>query len=479
MKTFSIGTLGCKVNQYESQQIRQLLEQNGLKPAASDACADIVLINTCCVTQIASSKSRQHVRKAQKQNPGAPVVIAGCLPAGPTEELLNIDGNVHIVTKKEQLAETISRIIMPGTADKAVCDTKTDIAERVNSGNASKTTDHLTDDNRTVLHPKIKHKNPVLRNDRHIISDGDTSGLEPLRSYTGQCRAFLKVQDGCDGFCSYCIIPQIRKNVCNKSVKTILKEAADLVAAGHGEIVLTGIFLGAYGQETVRRKKWDISQKNAFPELVRAVAGVEGLKRLRLSSLEPGDVTDELLDVFCENSNIMPHLHLPLQSGSTAVLRKMCRQYDLEDFRTAEKNIRQRLDRPAITTDIIVGFPGETDEDFEDTMKFAAEMEFAKMHVFSFSPRKGTAAAAMKPAVPSEVIKNRSIRLLELDEKLQEKFASQFSGETVEVLIENVSEGGKIGKGRTGRYFKVQLVAGEADAKLQPDQITETANWTV
>ncbi len=457
MKTFAINTLGCKVNQYESQQIRQLLAGFGLNFARPGTCADLVVINTCCVTSIASSKSRQSIRKAQKLHPSAMIVIAGCLPAGDADEMSNIDGNVYVVAEKDDLAKSLETLIRPSDARSAACDTKSDTTLTV-SENISKAPNIGTNPNRTISPPEIKHK----------------TALRPLKSYIGQSRAFLKVQDGCDGYCSYCIIPKIRKNVCNKNIKIIVKEAADLVKAGHKEIVLTGIFLGAYGHDTVRRKKWAMEGENAFPDMVEKVAGVESLARIRLSSLEPGDVTEKLLDVFCRHRNIMPHLHLPLQSGSQRILKKMCRQYNIDEYFDTIERIRGCLDRPAITTDIIVGFPGETDEDFQQTYDFAKKVGFSKIHVFSFSPRKNTPAAKMHPTVDPQTIKQRSKQLRNLDTRLQKKFRDQFIGQTVPILIEKVDAKTQTATGRCERYFPLTLTTVDSAPPLKTAQIIET-----
>ncbi|HEG44508.1 MAG TPA: tRNA (N(6)-L-threonylcarbamoyladenosine(37)-C(2))-methylthiotransferase MtaB [Phycisphaerales bacterium] len=457
MKTFAIHTLGCKVNQYESQQIGQLLAEFGLIFAPAGTCADLVVINTCCVTSIASSKSRQSIRKAQKLHPSAAIVIAGCLPAGDADEMSNIDGNVHVVAEKDDLAKSIEALITSSNAGLAACDTKSDTTLTV-SENINKNPQIGPNHSRTNSPPEIKHK----------------AALRPLKFYSGQSRAFLKVQDGCDGYCSYCIIPKIRKNVCNKNVKTILEETANLVKAGHKEIVLTGIFLGAYGHDTVRRKKWPPEAKNAFTDMLEKVAAVEGLARIRLSSLEPGDVTEKLLDVFCRHRNIMPHLHLPLQSGSQRILKKMCRQYNIAEFLETIERVRTRLDRPAITTDIIVGFPGETDEDFQQTYDFAKKVAFSKIHVFSFSPRKNTPAAKMHPTVDPRTIKERSKRLRNLDTRLQKKFRDQFIGQTVPVLIEKVDDNTQTATGRCERYFPLTLTAADSEKPLEIAGIVET-----
>ena len=254
-----------------------------------------------------------------------------------------------------------------------------------------------------------------------------------LKSYTGRSRAFLKVQDGCDAYCTYCIIPKIRTKVCSKDEKNILQEARDLIAAGHNEIVLTGIFLGAYGQTTARRKRWDPAFRDSLAEMVAQVAALPGLARLRLSSLEPADVTDRLLEVFKSYPTLMPHLHLPLQSGSGRILKRMARQYTIEQFMdvVGRKSV---LDRPAITTDIIVGFPGESEEDFEQTLDISRRVGFPKS-TRSASACENTLrtgwsqkfpppsyATAESPASPRPTITG--------------KFRRQFVGQTVEVIVD-------------------------------------------
>ncbi|MCK5472981.1 MAG: tRNA (N(6)-L-threonylcarbamoyladenosine(37)-C(2))-methylthiotransferase MtaB [Planctomycetes bacterium] len=420
MKTFAINTLGCKVNQYESQQIRQQLEKLGLQSiAAAGQRADLFIINTCCVTHTASAKSRQYIRKARRLNPKAAIVICGCLARAEVGELDCEGENIYVVDDFANLAFKLDKII-----------------------NSAKKEDDL---------------------------ELDCEKFGSLEFFAGQTRAFLKVQDGCDGYCSYCIIPTTRPVINSRSQEEILQEAAVLVKNGHKEIVVTGIYLGAYSQKTVKRKNWPEQRNEKLAELIDKMAQIPNLERLRLSSLEPGDITPELLDVFCRNSNIMPHLHLSLQSGSDNILKKMNRQYDSSEFREKIKLIKSQLDRPAITTDIIVGFPGETDSDFVDSINLAKEVGFAKIHVFSFSPRKGTAAAIMKDRVNSVIIKKRSRILRDLDAELAWKFRKQFLGQTDMVLVENNSCGKCVG--RASRYFEVEI---ETNGKsFKPNDLLE------
>jgi threonylcarbamoyladenosine tRNA methylthiotransferase MtaB len=428
MMTFSIDTLGCKVNQYESQQIRELLERLGLEQVQTFDKPDVVVVNTCCVTHIASAKSRQYIRKAQKLSPDSAVVVCGCLPTVKIGELHNLNENVHLVTNRDELAGALLQIV---TGKVLACNCQ-----------ALRYRPTFTIKSENVA--KVKRKNELPF----------SATLKPLSSFKGQTRAFLKVQDGCDGYCTYCIIPQVRPFVHNKSPAAILQEAQALIKDAHKEIVVTGIFLGAYGQPTVRRKDWPNGQNDKLADLLDKLAEIPGLARIRLSSLEPADVTPRLLDSFCEHRNIMPHLHLSLQSGSNAILKQMARQYNADEFLEKVELIKSRLGRPAISTDIIVGFPGEKDADFEQTVKIAKDVGFAKMHVFAFSPRKGTAAAVMQDKIDPKVIKERSKILRDLDAQLQREFRQQFVGETATVLIEN---GTGQPHGRAERYFMVYL----------------------
>ncbi len=429
MKTFAINTLGCKVNQYESQQIRQFLEQLGLNQVETGKNPDMVVVNTCCVTHTASSKSRRCIRKAQKLNPDAVIFVSGCLPTIQISELNAFGKNIHPIRHQGSLAAILSHTISNkntslSSQSSQVCRDIVIRAENIS---------------------EIKFKN----------KPSYPFKLPQLTSYKGQTRAFLKVQDGCDGYCSYCVIPKTRPYVHSKSAKTVISEAKALVEAGHKEIVVTGISLGAYGQKTVRRKTWDHQRNEKLAELLEKLAAIPGLARIRMSSLEPTDVTSQLLDVFCKYPNIMPHLHLSLQSGSDAILEKMRRQYTAEQFIETVELVKSRLDRPAITTDIIVGFPGETDEDFQATVDLAKKVCFAKMHVFSFSPRQGTAAAGLQGKVDNRVVKARSKILSNLDIELGRKFRQQFVGETATILVE--SSNSMMACGRSERYFKVYI----------------------
>jgi len=444
LRTFAITTLGCKVNQYEGRQIRQLLESSGLTAAPLSAAPDLVVVNTCCVTHIASAKSRHYISKARKHSPHAAIVVRGCLPTASTGELNKIDDSIYLVGHNQNLQAELLRLITGQTA-----------------APQNDTKDTLS---KTAIDPKIKHKNKLPQE------------LPALISYAGQTRAFLKIQDGCDGYCTYCIVRTIRTNLYSKNPAEVLAEAHNLVAAGHKEIVLTGIFLGAFGRHTVRRKQWQPINPSPLAEIVDKLAQIDGLARLRLSSLEPADVTEELLDVFARHKAIIaPHLHLPLQSGSDDVLTRMCRQYRTDEFLAGIALAEKYLDRPAITTDIIAGFPGETDADFEKTLLLAQQVGFAKMHIFPFSARKGTPAFKMEGHLHPDVISARAAQLAELDTTLAEKFKTRFVGQQATVIVEATHP---FAKGRTERYFMLRLPPGHyhkndrVTIDITPDSLT-------
>jgi threonylcarbamoyladenosine tRNA methylthiotransferase MtaB len=427
LKTFTILTLGCKVNQYETQQIRQLLEKTGLSSVPMSNRPDIIVVNTCCVTHIASAKSRRYINKARKSSPEALIIVCGCLATAETGELDKND-SVIVIGHNRNLETELLRIITGRT-----------VALKSKTAEAK---------SKPANYDKIKHKNKLPE-------------IQPLENYTGQTRAFLKIQDGCDGFCSYCIVPKLRTILYSKPPELVLQEAKNLVKNGHKEIVLCGIFLGAYGQNTVHRSKWPAGS-NLLVQLLSRIITIKGLVRVRLSSLEPADVTDDLITLFCNNRDILtPHFHLPLQSGSEEILKRMRRQYTASDYRKKTEKLKLLLDRPAITTDIIAGFPGETERDFLETLNLAYEIGFAKIHVFPFSPRKGTSAYNMKDKLPAPTVKQRARILGDLDKHLQEKFRRQFIGENVSVIIENCSPG--IARGRCERYFTVNVPVPNAD----------------
>ncbi len=464
LRTFAIDTLGCKVNQYESQQIRTLLTDLGLTAAAPEQKPDLTIVNTCCVTKTASAKSRQYIQKAKKLWPRSTVVVVGCLTRAPhaaaelgeagQQELKSPRENpardgqahVHLIKNRPAIAAELSTIVLNNTAPKELQ------GPPYTGRTATKT---IRPQNR----PQIKAKN-----------HSNLPKLPDLTSFADHTRAFLKAQDGCDSYCTYCIIPIVRPHIESRSIDSVCREAERLTKSGHKEIVLTGICLGAYGRPTTRRprdpalvfdKKTRGQEQRPDPEndrlaqLLDNLARTSNLPRLRVSSLNPQDITPQLLDVFTSHTNIMPHLHLSLQSGSNRILRKMARRYTAQDYLEKVQMLRDRLDNPAITTDIIVGFPGETDADFEDTLALCKAVGFARIHVFGFSARKDTPAEKMTPKVKPQTIKQRSKILQNLADQLAYDYRDKFIGRRERVLIESVEAG--TATGHAERYFEVKI----------------------
>jgi threonylcarbamoyladenosine tRNA methylthiotransferase MtaB len=445
MRNFSIFTLGCKVNQYESEQICEFLRQLGLKNTDSVKSAQLVVVNTCCVTHSASSKCRQYINKVHRQNPSAKIVITGCLARARNQELPIDKKNTYIIKYRQNYTKALKQIIK-GTYKKNP--TKKDNIEH-----------NL--DSRTSKRQKIKDKPPNLT----LCS---TKKLPSLTKFSGHTRAFLKVQDGCDGWCSYCIIPQVRSEICSRKIPQILSEAEKLVESGHKEIVVTGVFLGAYGKNTVKAEKWESPINTELMDLLETLCSVKGLERIRLSSLCPSDINKPLVRLIKNQPKIMPHLHLSLQSGSDKILKRMARRYNSRAFLEKIALLRTQLDRPAITTDIIVGFPGENEQDFYKSCRVAEKAGFSKIHIFPFSPRSGTAAAKMKNRVQSKIIKNRAKELKNISEKLSADYRKQFTGENCNVLIE---KSGKTPQGLSERYFPVLIT--KTHRKIKRNEIVK------
>ena len=288
-----------------------------------------------------------------------------------------------------------------------------------------------------------------------------TQTLPAIQRFPGHQRAFVKVQDGCDAFCAYCIVPYTRPRVWSRGLDEVLEECCALVAAGHKEIVLSGVFLGAYGRGTAIRKRWTDGRAK-LPELIRRVAAIDGLFRVRLSSLEPGDLTEDLLRTCRETPNFAPHFHLPLQSGSPAILRRMNRQYTAEQYERTVERLRDAFDRPAVTTDILVGFPGEFDADFEATLAVARRAGFARVHAFPFSAIPGTAAwECRREAPPAAVVRERLARLSALAADLAAAYRRGLVGETLDALVESSPRRGEA-RAMTGRYQTAYFRDGSA-----------------
>ena len=419
---FSITTLGCKVNQYDGGAIAAALTNAGLAPAKIGCPAELVVINTCCVTAAAMRKSRQAIRRAIRLANEPVALVAGCYSDYDGQRIAEVLTELNIPAERMFIVDHHGDLpaVIAAAADAAKgLPTKT---LAVDKGYA---------DTRTLSPATIRAR-------RAAAQARPAAELSPISRFPGHQRAFVKVQDGCDAFCSYCIVPFTRARLKWRTIQAVRDECSRLVAAGHREIVLAGVFLGAYGRESAVRRNWQAPPAAALAELLACVAQIPRLWRVRLSSLAPADATDELLDVFRTAPAVAPHLHLPLQSGSRAVLRRMSRQYTAEQFDRTIDRIRDMLDRPAITTDIIVGFPGETDDDFADTLAVAERAGFAKIHAFPFSPIEGTAAWNWRSECPpADVVKQRLGKLAGLETRLAQSYRTQFVGRQMEGLVES------------------------------------------
>lgn len=415
MKSIALHNLGCKVNGYEMDVMQQILQEKGYKIVSFDEKADIYIINTCTVTNIADQKSRQMLHRARKKNPEAIVVAAGC----------------YVQTGKEKIAEDLSVDLVIGN------NRKKDVAEILE--------EYLTARNKGML----SEEDRTLRS-RTVIDINHTKEYEEMKlsGTGGHTRAYVKIQDGCNQFCSYCIIPYARGRVRSRKEEDILAEVTGLVQGGYQEIVLTGIHISSYGID------------RGGPELLQLLAkldAVEGLKRIRLGSLEPGIITVEFAEKLSGLSRVCPHFHLSLQSGCDETLHRMNRRYTTGEYLKKVEILRKYFDRPAITTDVIVGFPGETEAEFAATEMFLEKVHFYEMHIFKYSRRQGTRAAAMEAQVPAQIKNERSGRLMQLEQKMSQEYRRAFIGEKEEVLYEEakILNGEVYQIGHTARYIKV------------------------
>jgi len=474
VKTFSIQVLGCKVNQYEAEQIAGALREQGLVPAGQGEPADLRVIHTCSVTAEAGKKSAQTIRRMTRlpilQPKPSPTGAASILPVSETLPPPTTSLSARTVVTGCWATSHPAEAAAVAGVDAVITnaqDVNTRLAELVTAWTQPAIRASIND---TILDGRSSAAARALPlfADRH-----------PRARESANQRAFLKIQDGCDAFCTYCIIPQLRPRLWSKPIDACVAEAQALVDRGHAEIVLTGIFLGAYGFPTALRRRQTSTPSTARnPETAPVATGKRshpsplanlvdalcqrtiGLKRLRLSSLEPGDLDADLIAVLRSHEQAVPHFHLPLQSGSDAILRKMNRQYRRDDFLRMIDEVNQAFDRPAITTDIIVGFPGETDEEFAQTLEIARRVGFIHAHAFSYSPRPGTAAARWtQDFVPPRVANARIKQLTALADDASLTFRQGFMGEVVEILVERDKPGATTLHGRCERYFDVQFPA--------------------
>ena len=415
MKKAALHNLGCKVNAYETEAMQQLLEQAGYEIVPFEESADVYVINTCSVTNIADRKSRQMIHRAKKQNPDAVVVAAGCY-VQTHEEQARADEAVDLIlgnNKKHELVPLLEAFF----AGK----------ENIKTG-----------------------ENEFFYDINDGVREYEELRLDQTAEHT---RAFMKVQDGCNQFCSYCIIPYARGRVRSRALDSVLEEAKRLSAQGYKEVVLTGIHLSSYGVDT----------NDSLLHLIEAVHQVEGIERIRLGSLEPKIVTEEFVRALAKLPKLCPHFHLSLQSGCDATLRRMNRKYTTAEYENGCRILRKYFEHPAITTDVIVGFPGETEEEFAETEAFLERIHFYEMHVFKYSKRQGTRAAVMPDQVPENIKAIRSDRLIELGERMSKEFCDYYIGKQQEVLFEEAVRinGVSYYTGYTKEYVKMAAKSGQ------------------
>ncbi len=483
---YRLSTLGCKVNQYESQQLRELCESLGYLPAQLDEAADIAIVNTCAVTNTALSKSRQETRRLTHGGRTA-VIVVGCGATADAERIRNIQGVSAVVGHDGDALNEVRKILVSLPADeRSQLSTSHKAGDQAHANRSAAGENELwmMQDHQAVT--RLAADTPSALKPQGIISKGLPIVKEDkflhgrIERFEGHQRAFLKVQDGCDAFCTYCIIPQLRSSLQSKPIEQAVAEARRLVESGHKEIIITGIFLGAFGRDTAIRKRF-ASTESPLASLVRALSQVDGLKRLRLSSLEPGDVDSALLEVIATSEVCVPHLHLPLQSGSAEILRRMNRQYTRDEFLNMIERVNAALDRPAITTDIIVGFPGEAEEDFMASMEMARHAEFLKIHAFPFSPRDKTAAARwQREFIPKAIARERMQRLAEVERECSRNYRQRAIGQIERVLVEGneANQTGELCQGRTDRYFRLFFESRNAKpgdiVNIRVDRVTPT-----
>lgn len=389
MKTVAFVTFGCKVNQYESQALRERFARRGLSEVPPDRGADLFVLNTCTVTETAAAEARRTARRLARRFPFAEITVTGCAADSHREEFLGIPGVRRVVTHDEKGA--------------------------------------LGDD------PRLAPEDT-----RPSIFDLTISRFD------GHTRAFLKVEDGCDLNCSFCIIPKVRGRAVSRPLESAVEEARRLAGHGYREVVLTGVHLGSYGK--------DLAKRSLLTDLVERLLGIEGLARVRLSSLEANELTDELVALMAAEPRFCPHLHLPLQSGDDEVLRAMRRRYNVRQFEEACRRVAERVAEPGLTTDVIVGFPGETEGQFQNTLDLCRRVGFSRIHIFPYSRRRGTDAARL-PDLPHRLKKERLHRLEALASELTDRYARKFLGREVTVLVES-------GGGYTERYLKAHVPGG-------------------
>ena len=412
-KTVAMYTLGCKVNHYETEAIWQLFKEAGYERSDFEKNADVYVVNTCTVTNTGDKKSRQVIRRAIRRNPDAVICVTGCYAQTSPAEIMAIPG-VDIVVGTQDRTKLLG----------------------------------LIDEYRVERQPINAVRN-IMKN--RVYEELD------VPAFTDRTRASLKIQEGCNNFCTFCIIPWARGLMRSRDPEEVIRQAQQLVDAGYLEIVLTGIHTGGYGE--------DLKDYNLARLLRDLETKVDGLKRLRISSIEASQLTDEVIEVLRNSTKIVRHLHIPIQSGSNTVLKRMRRKYTMEFFAERLDRLREALPHLAITSDVIVGFPGETEEEFMDTYNFIRDHRFSELHVFPYSKRTGTPAARMEDQIDEDVKNERVHRLIELNDQLAKQYAADFENEVLEVIPEEkykLDPESGLYEGYTDNYLKVVFPAEEA-----------------
>ena len=417
MKKVAFYTLGCKVNQYETEAMLEMFKKDGYEQVDSEEFADVYVINTCTVTHMSDRKSRQYIRRMKKKNPNAIIAVVGCYSQVSPEEILEIE-EVNLVMGTNERRTIVEEI------------------KKIQENNEIKKVSTVDD----------------------IMKVRAFEEIEVSQS-NGRTRAFMKIQDGCDRFCTYCIIPYARGGkVRSRDIESIVNEAKTLAENGYKEVVLTGIHVASYGK--------DLRESNIkLLDVIKRINEIDGIERIRTSSVEPILFTDEFVDEILKMKKVCPHYHLSLQSGCDDTLKRMNRRYTTQEYKAIVDKLREKIPNVAITTDVIVGFPGETNDEFNKTYDFLRDIELSQMHVFKYSPRKGTPAATMENQIDPQIKQFRSDQLISLSKNNFNKFASKFIGSEMDVLFEQNIVDNKY-EGLTPNYIRVVV---ESDKDIQGD----------
>jgi threonylcarbamoyladenosine tRNA methylthiotransferase MtaB len=447
-RTFAVTTLGCKVNQADSELISEQMSAAGFEQRDFSEVADVYIVNTCTVTHLGDRSSRQMIAQANRRHPDSLLVVTGCYAELNPKAVAALSGVDLVVgnSGKDKLIETIEEKIRTSTPAQEQSSDQELSLSRPMLPVLSLDTQHIGSDGALAFQPAEDEPQPDNPSRLSPFTDATQLAEQVNRSIFSRTRVQMKVQDGCDNRCTYCIVPYVRGKSRSRSIESIIEHVSRKVRAGYQEIVLTGIHLGDYHPD--EQEHLDLG------DLIVALLRETEMPRIRVSSLEPEDFRLEWLELW-NNPRMCRHLHLPMQSGSDAILRRMARRYNSARYRDIVTTAKSLVPGIAISTDIITGFPGESDDDFEQTYQMAKDLAFAKMHVFRFSPRQGTAAARMREQIKDEVKKARSQRLLDLNEEHSRLFRQQFLGETVEVLIEQYKHGHW--EGLTDNYVRVEF----------------------